>query len=109
MSVPLKGTYEWTDAARRLAQRSDAVSRAKELAAGQPPPALLIVHGAEDAMLTPSVAVALHEALQPLYAHAKASQRLQLTVMPGMAHAWADAGNVETLRSSIAAWFHTYL
>lgn len=104
-----KGSYEWTDATRRLARRSDAVSRAKDIAAGEPPPALLIVHGAEDAMLTPAVAGTLHEALQPWYAKANASQRLQLTVMPGLAHAWVDTGNVETLRSSIAAWFHTYL
>jgi predicted esterase len=104
-----KGSYEWTDETRRLAHRSDAVSRAKELAAGEPPPALLIVHGAEDVMLTPSVAVTLHEALQPLYAEANALPRLQLTVVPGLAHAWIDTGNVEALRSSIAAWFHTYL
>lgn len=104
-----KGSYEWTEATRRLAHRSDAVSRAKELAAGEPPPALLIVQGADDAMLTPSFAISLHESLQPLYADAKASQRLQLTVMPGLAHAWVDTGNVEALRSSIAAWFHTYL
>ena len=104
-----KESYQWSDATRRLAQRSDAVSRAKEIAAGDPPPALLIVHGAEDAMLTPSVAITLHEALQPRYAEAKASGRLQLDVMPGLAHAWIDTGNVETLRSSIAAWFHTHL
>jgi predicted esterase len=104
-----KGSYEWTEATRRLAHRSDAVSRAKDIAAGEPPPALLIVHGAEDAMLTPSIAVTLHESLQPRYARANASQRLQLTVMPGLAHAWVDTGNVEALRSSIAAWFHTYL
>jgi predicted esterase len=104
-----KSSYEWTEATRRLARRSDAVSRAKDIATGAPPPALLIMHGAEDAMLTPSIAVTLHEALQPLYAEANASKRLQLTVMPGLAHAWIDTGNVEALRSSIAAWFHTYL
>jgi predicted esterase len=104
-----KGSYEWNDATRRLARRSDAVSRAKDIAAGEPPPALLIVHGADDAMLTPSVAVTLHAALLPFYAKANAPQRLQLTVLPGLAHAWVDTGNVETLRSSIAAWFHTYL
>jgi len=104
-----KGSYAWTATARKLARRSDAVSRAKDIAAGEPPPALLIVHGADDAMLTPSVAVTLREALQPLYAEADTPQRLQLTVVPGLAHAWIDTGNVETLRSSIAAWFHTYL
>jgi predicted esterase len=104
-----KGSYQWTDATRRLAHRSDAVSRSTDIAAGAPPPALLIMHGAEDAMLTPSGAVRLHEALQPLYTKSNAPQRLQLAVMPGLAHAWIDTGNVEALRSSIAAWFHTYL
>jgi predicted esterase len=104
-----KGSYEWSDATRKLAQRSDAVSRAKDIAAGEPPPALLIVHGADDAMLTPAVAITLHEALLPLYSKANASQRLQLTVTPGLAHAWVDTRNVQTLRSQIAAWFHTHL
>jgi len=104
-----KGSYEWTDATRALAQRSDAASRAKDIAARAQPPALLIVHGADDAMLTPSVAVTLHAALQPLYAKANATQRLQLTVMPGLAHAWVDTGNAEALRGSIGAWFHSYL
>jgi dienelactone hydrolase len=104
-----KGSYTWTAATRELARRSDAVGRAKDIAASEPPPALLIAHGAEDAMLTPSVAVTLHEALRPLYAEAKASRRLQLTVMPGLAHAWIDTENGQTLRGSIAAWFHTHL
>jgi dienelactone hydrolase len=104
-----KESYAWTEATRELARRSDAVGRARDIAAGEPPPALLIVHGAEDAMLTPSVAVTLHEALRPLYAEAKAPQRLRLTVMPGLAHAWVDTQNGQTLRGSIAAWFHTHL
>jgi dipeptidyl aminopeptidase/acylaminoacyl peptidase len=85
------------------------VSRAKDIAAGSPPPALLLIHGNDDAMLTAQTAVDLHSALQPLYREANAAQRLQLTVVPGLAHGWIDTGNVEALRSSIAAWFHTYL
>jgi predicted esterase len=104
-----KESYAWTDATRKLAQRSDAVSRAKDIAAGNPPPALQIIHGADDAMLTPQIASALRDALQPLYNDANAAQRLQLTVVPGMAHVWTDPGTVEALRGSIAAWFHTYL
>jgi predicted esterase len=104
-----KGSYAWTDATRTLARRSDAVSRAKDIAAVDPPPALLIIHGAEDAMLAPSVAVRLHDTLQPLYEKAGAAQRLQLTVMPGLAHSWVSTAHVDALRSSIAAWFHTHL
>jgi dipeptidyl aminopeptidase/acylaminoacyl peptidase len=85
------------------------VSRAKDIAAGSPPPALLLIHGKDDAMLTAETAVALHAALLPLYREANAKQRLQLAVVPGLAHGWIDTGNVEALRGSIAAWFHTYL
>lgn len=104
-----KASYTWTDPARRLAQRSDAAARAKDIATGNPPPALLIIHGNDDAMLTPETASTLHRALLPLYQEANAGQRLQLTVVPGLAHAWTTTGHVAALRSSIAAWFHTYL
>ena len=104
-----KGSYTWTEAARKLAQRSDGVSRAQDIAAGSPPPALLIIHGNDDAMLTVKTAVDLHSALLPRYREANATQRLQLTVVPGLAHGWISTGNVEALRGSIAAWFHTYL
>jgi predicted esterase len=104
-----KGSYTWTDAARRLAQRSDAAGRAKDIVTGNPPPALLIIHGNDDAMLTPEAASSLHRTLLPLYQAANATQRLQLTVAPGMAHAWTNTADVQALRSSIAAWFHTYL
>lgn len=104
-----KGSYTWTDAARRLAHRSDAVSRSKDIAARSPPPALLLIHGKDDAMLTAETAIDLHAALLPLYRQASATQRLQLTVVPGLAHGWINTGDVEALRSSIAAWFHTYL
>jgi dienelactone hydrolase len=104
-----KRPYAWTEAARKLAKRSDAVGRAKEIAAGSPPPALLIIHGADDAMLTPQIAVALHEALLPLYRRTNAEQRLQLTIVSGMSHGWTGAGTVDELRKSTAAWFNRYL
>jgi dienelactone hydrolase len=104
-----KDSYGWTDTTRALARGSDAVTRAKDIAKGNPPPALLIIHGADDAMLTPQIATSLRDALQPLYQAAKAEQRLQLSVVPGMAHAWTGAEDLATLRSSIGAWFHSYL
>lgn len=104
-----KGAYTWSDAARRLAQRSDAVSRAKDIVRGHPPPALLLIHGKDDAMMTAEGAITLHRTLQPLYWNAEAAQRLQLIVVPGMAHAWTATGTVEALRTSIAAWFHNNL
>jgi hypothetical protein len=70
---------------------------------------LLLIHGKDDTMLTTETAMTLHSTLLPLYREANATQRLQLTVVPGLAHGWMDTGNVAALRSSIAAWFHTYL
>lgn len=104
-----KGSYEWTEAARGLAQRSDAAGRAKDIAKGRPPPALLIIHGSDEAVLTPEVASTLHQALVPAYHEALAAQQLQLLLVPGLAHGWTSPGNLEALRDSIAAWFHTYL
>jgi len=104
-----KRSYEWTDAARTIAQLSDTAGRAKDIANGRPPPALLIIHGNEDTMLTPQVASTLHQALLPHYQEALAVQRLQLLLVPGLAHAWTSPGSAPVLRSPIAAWFHTHL
>lgn len=103
-----KGSYKWTDAARTLAQRSDAAGRANDIAKGHPPPALLIIHGNDDAMLTPEVASTLHRALLPAYQEALAADSLQLLLLPGLAHGWTSPGSLEALRGSIAAWFDNY-
>jgi pimeloyl-ACP methyl ester carboxylesterase len=100
--------YAWTESARDLAKRSDSVGRAGEIAAGDPPPALLIIHGKADVMLPPQLAVGLHEALLPSYRNAGAQQRLRLMLVPS-AHAWTDAGTVEELRKSVGAWFNQHL
>ena len=60
--------YAWSGAARDLARRTDASGRARDIAAGHPPPALLIVQGANDALLTPDLATSLQTALAPFYA-----------------------------------------
>jgi predicted esterase len=104
-----KRTYAWTESARRLAQRSDAVGRARDIAAGDPPPALLIIHGADDAMLTPQTAVALHDALSPFYQGQDKNRRLRVEIMPGVAHGWTEKGKVKRLRAPIAAWFQRFL
>lgn len=104
-----KRPYAWTESARDLAKRSDGVGRAADIAAGDSPPALLIIHGSDDVLLPPQIAVALHGALLPSYRSAAAEQRLQLMVVSRMPHAWTGAGTVEELRKSVAAWFNQYL
>ncbi len=78
-------TFAWTPRARALARRSDAVVRAADIAAGTPPPALLIVHGAQDTMLDDKGVHALHRALVPHYA--AAPDRLQLSIVEDLPHA----------------------
>ena len=98
--------YAWTDAARELARRTDAVRRAPDIAAGHP--AILIVQGTDDAMLTPDLATALHAALAPLYKGSD-EEREKLVLENGLTHNIADAAHIDTLRSEIGAWFNRFL
>lgn len=97
--------YAWSDAARELARRTDATGRAGEIAAGDPPVALLIVQGTADATLTPQLATDLHAALKPKYA-ARDAQRLQLILADDMSHNVTDAGSIGELRKWAGDWFN---
>jgi predicted esterase len=99
-----KQSYTWSDYTRALAKRTDAVQRAADIARDHP--ALLIVHGKDDAMLTPQTAVALRDALAPYYEKAGDVQRLHLALVDGLSHGWADSAHVGELRQSIAQWFN---
>jgi pimeloyl-ACP methyl ester carboxylesterase len=94
--------YAWSDAAKDLARRTDAVGRARDIAAGHP--ALLIVQGVKDTMLTPELAASLHEALAPLYKDRYAG-REQLMLLDGVSHNVTDAAGIEDLRRRIGGWF----
>jgi predicted esterase len=99
-----KQSYTWSDYTRALAQRTDAVQRAADIARGHP--ALLIVHGKNDAMLPAQNAVALRDALAPYYAKAGDEPRLRLTLVEALSHGWADSAHADELRQSIAQWFN---
>jgi dienelactone hydrolase len=101
--------YAWTEAARELARRSNAILRAAEIASPKPPPALLILHGADDKMLSPDRASSLHEALLTGYRAADNEDRLRLKIIPGMAHTWIDTSHLSHVRTDIAAWFARHL
>lgn len=98
--------YAWSDAARDLARRTDAVRRAPDIAAGHP--AILIVQGTDDAMLTPELATALHASLAPLYKGAD-GERERLVLEKGLTHDIAHAAHVDALRNEIGAWFNRFL
>lgn len=100
--------FDWTPEARSLARRSDAGRRAADIARGEPPPALLIVHGAKDAMVDAAGASALHGALEPHYA-GKAAGRLELNIVPELAHALHTPDDIALVRSLAGAWFRRFM
>jgi predicted esterase len=107
-----KQPYAWSDASRRLAEQTDATQHAARVAtssAGQPPRALLLFHGADDKVIVPEDTVALADSLRPFYEHSGATQRLQLTVAPGVSHNWADRRTLDEVRAAVADWFNRYL
>jgi pimeloyl-ACP methyl ester carboxylesterase len=103
MERATKQPYAWTPATHTLAARSDAVSRAADLAAGHPPPALLVIHGADDTIVKPDGAIALRDALLPFYR--SEPERLRLLIAPGVSHDWTK----QDVRASVADWFNRYL
>jgi pimeloyl-ACP methyl ester carboxylesterase len=97
-----KKQYIWSDYTRELAHRTDAVERAADIARDRP--ALLIVHGTDDAMLPAQNAIALRDALAPFYRESS-NKRLRLELIDGLSHGWADSAHGDDLRREIAEWF----
>lgn len=96
-----KKEYIWSDYTRDLAHRTDAIERAADIARNRP--ALLIVHGTDDAMLPAQNAIALRDALAPFYRESGA-KGLKLDLLDGLAHGWADSTRGDELRREIAQW-----
>ncbi len=96
--------YAWSARARGIARESDAVGRARDIAAGAP--ALLILQGEADAMLTPRPARALRDALAPLYA---GRAPLALVPIDGMPHGFAAPDDLARVREAVAGWFNAQL
>ena len=98
-----KHEYKWSGYTRDLALRTDAVQRAVDIARHHP--ALLILQGNDDAMLASRNAMALRDALAPLYKSAHDEPRLRLELVDGLSHGWADSAHADEVRRSIADWF----
>jgi dienelactone hydrolase len=99
-----KHEYQWSGYTRDLALRTDAVQRAVDIARNHP--ALLILQGNDDAMLASRDAVALRDALAPLYMSPNDKPRLRLALVAGLSHGWADSAHADEVRRSIADWFN---
>ncbi|MGH8113010.1 MAG: alpha/beta hydrolase family protein [Rhodanobacteraceae bacterium] len=104
-----KRPYAWTPAARLLADHTDAVRHASDIARGDPPTALLIIQGDDDTILTSQPAKILQEALRPYYGKKKSEGRLQLVLVHGMSHSWVDRpSSAAEVRMRTAKWFLKY-
>jgi dienelactone hydrolase len=108
-------TYPWSDAARAVAARLDFVARADDIAAHDPPPAILLVTGADDDPAFPLQTQRLHTELCRRYDD---PGRVGLTTIPGMGHAFAAEPGIEpapptadatAVDAAVTDWFRHHL
>jgi hypothetical protein len=57
-------------------------------------------------MLPAQNVIALRDALAPFYRTAGSEQRLQVTLVDGLSHGWADSAHADEVRRAIADWFN---
>ena len=110
-----KVTYPWSEASRAAATRFDFVSRAGEIAAADPQPAVLLVTGAQDDPAFALQAQRLQAELRQRYSR---PERAALTSLPGMKHAFAAEPGIEPapqtteaklVDAAVTDWFTRYL
>jgi dienelactone hydrolase len=107
--------YPWSGASRAVTARLDFVSRAGEIAARNPQPAILLITGAEDDPAFPLQARRLQAELHQRY---RDPERVGLTSIPGMKHAFAAEPGTEPapptreaklVDAAVTEWFSRYL
>jgi len=108
-------TYPWTDASREVAARFDLVARAADIANADPQPALLLVVGAEDDPAFSRQCERLQAELDHRYSD---EQRVTMTTIPDMSHAFAAEPGIEPepqtpqarrIESAATEWFTRHL
>jgi predicted esterase len=99
--------YVWTRRTRDLALRTDPVRHATEIASASPPPRLLLINGADDALVPPSGSLLLFHALEPLYHDKGSDNRLATLVLPGVTHDWTGPAGLADVRDRVASWFNS--
>lgn len=105
-----KKPYTWSEASRQLAKQTDASLHAAEIAAGDPPRALLLFHGADDKVIAHAATVSLGEKLRRFYAPAGNDGRLRIVIAPEVGHDWtADPRTLSQVRNQVADWFNRHL
>lgn len=103
-----KQAYVWTPHTRGLATMTDSIRRAPDIAAGDPPPALMLWHGSADRIIATRNAALLHETLAPLYAATGHPERLKLTLAPEGAHDITSPASLRELRVAVGDWFNAH-
>lgn len=98
--------FDWTASALQVAKRSDGLARHAAMAQGDPAPALLILHGADDPVLGPQVAEQLYAALRPDYRRQQQETRLKLRLLNGLGHGWTEAPQAARVQDAVTAWFN---
>jgi dienelactone hydrolase len=108
-------SYPWSDASRVVAARFDFVSRAGQIAAWDPQPAVLLVTGTEDDPAFPLQAQRLQSEFRLRYDD---PERVGLMSIPGMKHAFAAEPGIEPapqtaeaklVDAAVTGWFSRYL
>jgi dienelactone hydrolase len=108
-------SYPWTDESQAVADRLDLVARAAEIAGREPQPALLMVTGGDDDPAFAEQTQRLQAALLQRYHD---PQRVAVTTIPGMAHAFAQEPGIEPapptpqaqrVDAAVTDWFTRHL
>ncbi|MEZ0367227.1 alpha/beta hydrolase family protein [Mycobacterium sp. pUA109] len=117
LSERLSGTtYPWDNDARAAAHRADLTAHAATVAARRSPPALLILHGADDEYATPDDARTLYHTLANAYLQSGHTDLVKLRVFDDVAHHLTGANqHVEglspagPLNEAATAWLTAHL
>lgn len=108
-------SYPWSEASRAVAARFDFVSRAGEIAARDPQPAVLLITGADD---DPAFSLQAHRLQSELGRRYGDPRRVSVTSIPAMKHGFAVEPGIEPAPQTAAAklvdaaiseWFRRYL
>jgi alpha-beta hydrolase superfamily lysophospholipase len=108
-------SYSWSDASKAVTARLDFVSRGGEIAARDPQPAILLITGAED---DPAFSLQAQRLQAELHQRYSDPNRVGLTSIPGMKHAFAaepgiepapQTGEAKLVDAAITDWFRRYL
>lgn len=105
--------YEWTPEAREQARRLDIPVRAEEIAAGEPRPNLLFLHGEDDDRVPPSEAEEMEGALRRAYGEGEAAE-VRKEVLAGRGHSIGPerpggGGPDRELEDHLRDWYREHL